>query len=288
MPEQVPSVAPVRSGADPDLIDMGSNVNYVVRLDQFEGPLDLLLHLIQKEEMDIYDIPIARITEQYLRQIELMDRLDLQPAGDFLVMAATLLRIKARMLLPRQPTEDEEGEDPREELVQRLLEYKKFKEAAAHLEAREEVSRNLYARPLDTVLLEEVQKLGDEETFEVSMSQLTRALQSVMSRFEEVTIHDVELEPISIVDKGAVLREQIDQHGRLPFRDLFDKNHSRLEIIVTFIAMLELIKGGELRIHQADNTSELWIFAADAQIAPEDLPRQASEPGVEVEQEERA
>ena len=94
MPEQVPCGAPVRSGLDPDLIDMGSNVNYVVRLDQFEGPLDLLLHLIQKEEMDIYDIPIARITEQYLRQIELMDRLDLQPAGDFLVMAATLLRAK--------------------------------------------------------------------------------------------------------------------------------------------------------------------------------------------------
>jgi segregation and condensation protein A len=261
-------------------------VNYVVRLDQFEGPLDLLLHLIQKEEMDIYDIPIARITEQYLQQIELMEHLDLLPAGDFLVMAATLLRIKARMLLPRQPTEEEEGEDPREELIQRLIEYKKFKEAAAHLEAREEVSRNLYARPLDTVLLEEIQKIGPEETFEVSMSQLTRALQSVMARFEEVTTHDVELEPISIVDKGEVLRQLIGQHGRMTFRELFEKHHSRLEIIVTFIAMLELIKSGELAIHQADNTSELWIFAADATVTPEDLPAQAPTPA--VEQEERA
>lgn len=270
-----------------DLIHLGRIVNYVVRLDQFEGPLDLLLHLIQKEEMDIYDIPIARITAQYLQQIETMEHLDLLPAGDFLVMAATLLRIKARMLLPRQPTEEEEdGEDPREELVQRLLEYKKFKEAAAHLEAREELSRNLFARPLDTVLLEEVQKMGAEETFEVSMSQLTRALQSVMARFEEVTTHDIDLEPISIIDKGALLREIIGRRGRMTFRELFEKHHSRLEIIVTFIAMLELIKSGELAIHQADNTSELWIFAADAKIAPEDLPQQATTPV--VEQEERA
>jgi segregation and condensation protein A len=159
-------------------------VNYVVRLDQFEGPLDLLLHLIQKEEMDIYDIPIARITAQYLQQIDLMETLDLQPAGDFLVMAATLLRIKARMLLPRQPIEEEEGEDPRDELVQRLLEYKKFKEAATHLEQAEHTSMSRFARPLDPQVIEDANQLGEEETFEVSMSQLTRALQSVLSRFE--------------------------------------------------------------------------------------------------------
>ena len=128
--------------------------------------------------------------------------------------------------------------------------------------------------------------MGAEETFEVSMSQLTRALQSVMSRFEEVTTHDVELEPISIVDKGEVLRQLIGQRGRMTFRELFEKHHSRLEIIVTFIAMLELIKAGELAIHQADNTSELWIFAAEANVTPEDLPAQAPTPV--VEQEERA
>jgi len=261
-------------------------VNYVVRLDQFEGPLDLLLHLIQKEEMDIYDIPIARITEQYLRQIDLMETLDLAPAGDFLVMAATLLRIKARMLLPRQPTEEEEGEDPREELVQRLLEYKKFKEAAIHLEQAEQVSRSRFSRPLDASVIEEAHKLGDEETFDVSMSQLTKALQSVLSRFEEVTTHEIELEPISIEDKGAVLREIIATRGRMPFSDMFEKDHSRLEIIVTFIAMLELIKGGELRVHQADNVSELWIFGPDSE--PSEMSAVAVSKPARVEQEERA
>ena len=261
-------------------------MNYVVRLDQFEGPLDLLLHLIQKEEMDIYDIPIARITKEYLRQINLMETLDLQPAGDFLVMAATLLRIKARMLLPRQPVEEEEGEDPREELVQRLLEYKKFKEAASLLELAEQASMRRFSRPLDPQVIEDVHKMGDEETFDVSMSQLTKALQSVLSRFEEVTTHEIELEPISIEDKGAILRSLIAERGRLPFSELFNEDHSRLEIIVTFIAMLELIKGGELRVHQADNVSELWIFGPDPESsAIATAPR--SEP-VRVEQEERA
>jgi segregation and condensation protein A len=217
-----------------------------------------------------------------------METLDLQPAGDFLVMAATLLRIKARMLLPRQPIEEEEGEDPRDELVQRLLEYKKFKEAATHLEQAEHTSMSRFARPLDPQVIEDANQLGEEETFEVSMSQLTRALQSVLSRFEEVTTHDVDLEPISIEDKGAFLRDLIQARGRIPFSEMFDKVHSRLEIIVTFIAMLELIKGGELRVHQADNRSELWIFGADTAMsdvaaAPGNEPHQ-----VEVEQEERA
>lgn len=262
-------------------------MNYVVRLDQFEGPLDLLLHLIQKEEMDIYDIPIARITEQYLKQIELMERLDLQPAGEFLVMAATLLRIKARMLLPRQPLEEENGEDPRDELVQRLLEYKKFKEAATHLQAAEDASYNRLARPLDPAVLEEAQELGDEETFEVTMPQLMRALQSVLSRFEEVTTHSVDLEPVSIEEKGALLRQLIQSRGHLPFRELFTRDHSRLEIIVTFIAMLELIKGGELKVHQADNGSELWIFRPDA--APPEATAARPQPDTGVrEEEERA
>jgi segregation and condensation protein A len=213
-----------------------------------------------------------------------MERLDLQPAGEFLVMAATLLRIKARMLLPRQPLEDENGEDPRDELVQRLLEYKKFKEAATHLQAAEDLSRNRLARPLDPAIVEEAHQLGDEETFEVSMPQLMRALQSVLARFEEVTTHEVDLEPVSIEDKGAMLRQLVQDRGRLPFRELFTRDHSRLEIIVTFIAMLELIKGGELKVHQADNTSELWIFGADAAASDESTPRQPER----MEQEERA
>jgi segregation and condensation protein A len=188
------------------------------------------------------------------------------------------------MLLPRQPLEDEAGEDPRDELVQRLLEYKKFKEAATHLQAAEDVSRNRLARPLDPSIVEEAHKMGDEETFEVSMPQLMRALQSVLSRIEEVTTHAIDLEPVSIEEKGVLLRQLIEQRGRLPFRDLFTNDHSRLEIIVTFIAMLELIKGGELKVHQADNTSELWIFGPDASAS--ETTTQAHPVG--MEQEERA
>jgi segregation and condensation protein A len=235
-------------------------MNYVVRLDQFEGPLDLLLYLIQREEMDIYDIPIARITEQYLHHIELMDRLDLHPAGEFLVMAATLLRIKARMLLPVQRPGDENEEDPRAELVQRLVEYKKFKEAARKLEEREADRARRYTRPLDPNFVEEMKKDGDEITFEVSMPELMKALTAVLGRFEEVATHEIDLEPVSLEERMEYLRRRIQERQRLSWAEMFDGTRSRIEVIVTFIAILELAKGGVLQLHQADNTSEIWVW----------------------------
>jgi segregation and condensation protein A len=247
---------------------------YVVKLEQFEGPLDLLLYLIQREEMDIYDIQIARITDSYLRHIEAMDRLDLDPAGDFLVMAATLLRIKARMLLPIQPAGEEGEEDPRRELVQRLVEYKKFKEAARRLEQHESDRQLSFTRPLDESLVEEARKAGDEETFDVSLSQLVKALQGVLGRFETVVTHEVQLEPVSIEEQVALVQERLERRGRLSFGELFEGARSRIEVIVTFMALLELIKGGALSVHQAESFSELWIFPrrddpdAAATIAP--------------------
>lgn len=235
-------------------------MNYVVRLESFEGPLDLLLYLIQREEMDIYDIPISRITEQYLRYIEDMDRLDLHPAGEFLVMAATLMRIKARLLLPVQRTGEEGEEDPRQELVQRLLEYKKYKEAARKLEERESERLRTFTRPLDTAFVEEMTRLGDEVTFDVSMGELVKALQGVLGRLNEVVTHEVELEPVSLEDRVAVLRRKLDESGRIAWSELFEKVRTRIEVIVTFMAMLELMKGGEIRVHQAENFSELWVF----------------------------
>jgi segregation and condensation protein A len=243
-------------------------VTYVVHLEKFEGPLDLLLHLIQREEMDIYDIPIARITEQYLRQIEMMERLDLQPAGEFLVMAATLMRIKARMLLPVQRAGEEAGEeDPRRELVQRLIEYKKFKEAARKMEERESVRSQQWTRPLDTAFVEEMKKEGDEIAFEVNMASMMKALAGVLARFEEVATHEVQLEPVSLEEKVALLRDRIRERGRLAWSELFEGVRSRIEVIVTFIAILELAKGGALRVHQADNYSELWVWSRDGEPA---------------------
>ena len=239
-------------------------MTYVVKLEQFEGPLDLLLYLIQREEMDIYDIPIARITEQYLQHIEMMERLDLNIAGDFLVMAATLLRIKARLLLPVQRPGDESDEDPRAELVQRLLEYKKFKEAAQTMEAREHERLRTYTRPLDPALLEEAKQHGDEEIFEVNLPQLMTALQGVLRRFEAVVTHEVVLETVSLEERTAWLRDRLRQATRLRFGEVFEDARTRLEVIVTFMALLELIKARVLRAHQAGSFSELWLFAADA------------------------
>jgi segregation and condensation protein A len=239
-------------------------MSYVVRLDSFEGPLDLLLYLIQREEMDIWNIPIARITEQYLEHIRMMERLDLHPAGEFLVMAATLMRIKARMLLPQPRPGEEKEEDPRHELVQRLLEYKKFKAAAQKLEEREEERARRFTRPLDQALVEEMKELGDEVTFEVGMAQVLKALAEVLSRFETVTTHDVDLEPVALEDKVAFIRTRLQERGRLAWSELFEGVRSRLDVIVTFMAMLELAKGGALRLHQADNFSELWVFGRDA------------------------
>jgi len=252
-------------------------MSYVVRLEAFEGPLDLLLYLIQREEMDIYDIPIARITEQFLRQIEMMEKLDLQPAGEFLVMAATLMRIKARMLLPSQRPGEEPEEDPRRELVQRLIEYKKFKEAARKLEERESDRSRYFTRPLDNTLVDEMKSQGDELTFEVSMAELMKALSAVLGRFDEVVTHEVQLEPVALEDKIAMLRARLHERGRLGWSEMFDGVRSRIEVIVTFIAILELAKGGALRVQQADNYSELWVWSR------EDDPRAGTTPAAQEE-----
>jgi len=243
-------------------------MSYVVRLEAFEGPMDLLLYLIQREEMDIYDIPIARITEQYLDHVRMMERLDLHPAGEFLVMAATLMRIKARLLLPQQRPGEEKEEDPRTELVQRLLEYKKFKEAARKLEQREDERSRRFTRPLDQSLLTEMKELGDEVTFEVALPQIMKALSEVLGRFSEVTTHDVELEPVALENKVESIRTRLLEHGRLSWTELFGSEKSRIDVIVTFMAMLELAKAGVLRVQQADNFSELWIFSRHDEPAP--------------------
>jgi len=245
-------------------------VNYMVQLDAFEGPLDLLLHLIQREEMDIYDIPIARITEQYLRQIESLDTLDLTPAGEYLVMAATLLRIKARMLLPVQRPGEETPDDPRRELVERLIEYKKFKEAARTLATHEDERARSYAHPVDPAWIESIKSSGDETTFEIGMGPLLRALQDVLARLDEVVTHEIQLEPVALVERVAHLRARLQERGRLAWSELFEGLHTRLDVIVTFMAMLELAKGGALQVHQASNFGELWIFDRNAaRQAPE-------------------
>lgn len=230
-----------------------------VQLEIFEGPLDLLLHLIKKNEVSITDIPIATITEQYLATLELMQNLNLDVAGEFLVMAATLIHIKSRMLLPPgddEPDEDE-GIDPREDLVRRLLEYQRFKEAAAELERRELLTRDVFVR--STPSAEESPAAGFRE---VSLFELLSALRRVIERLPKDNAHEVVLETITVREKMMLILEILRAGERVQFEALFSGVKSRMEIIVTFLAMLELVKMRAIRIFQEALNEPIQIEAA--------------------------
>lgn len=229
-----------------------------VQLEIFEGPLDLLLHLIKKNEVSITDIPIATITEQYLATLELMQNLNLDVAGEFLVMAATLIHIKSRMLLPAaedEPDEDE-GVDPRADLVRRLLEYQRYKEAAAELEQRELLARDVFTR---NAVTEETPAQGFRE---VSLFELLTALRRVIERLPKDNVHEVVLEKITVREKMTLILDLLRSKERVVFEALFGAVRSRMEIIVTFLAMLELVKMRAIRIFQAALNEEIQIEAA--------------------------
>jgi segregation and condensation protein A len=230
-----------------------------VHLDIFEGPLDLLLHLIKKNEVSITDIPIATITEQYLATLELMETLNLDVAGEFLVMASTLVHIKSRMLLPSgadEPDEDE-GADPREELVRRLLEYQRYKDAAAELEQREMLTRDVFTRSAATD-----DEVGPRGFREISVFELLGALKRVIDRLPKDSVHEVTLEKITVREKMTRLLDGLRRQGRLLFEALFDEVKSRMEVVVTFLAMLELVKVRAIRIYQEELAGPILIEAA--------------------------
>jgi segregation and condensation protein A len=229
-----------------------------VQLEIFEGPLDLLLHLIKKNEVSISDIPIAVITEQYLATLEMMESLNLDVAGEFLVMAATLVHIKSRMLLPLADNEDdeEEGTDPRAELVRRLLEYQRFKDAADQLERRDVLSRDVFARAAASA--EEI----DPPAFrEVSVFELLTALRRVMERLPKDAVHEVSLEKITVREKMTLLLDILRAQGHTLFESLFAGVKTRMEVVVTFLAMLELVKARVIRVFQEEMSGPIQIEA---------------------------
>ena len=230
-----------------------------VQLEIFEGPLDLLLHLIKKNEVSITDIPIAAITEQYLATLELMQSLNLDVAGEFLVMAATLIHIKSRMLLPAGDDEadEDEGVDPRDELVRRLLEYQRFKEAADQLEQREILTRDVFVRA--SAPTEETPPAAFRE---LSVFELLAALRRVLDRLPKDNVHEITLEKITVREKMTLLLDMLRAHGKVLFDSLFSEVKSRMEVVVTFLAMLELVKGRAIRIFQEDVTGPILIEAA--------------------------
>ncbi len=230
-----------------------------VQLQIFEGPLDLLLHLIKKNEVSITDIPIATITEQYLETLELMESLSLDVAGEYLVMASTLVHIKSRMLLPAGADEpdEEDGVDPREELVRRLLEYQRYKDAAGQLEQREVLSRDVFARAATPTV-----EVGPRGFRELSVFELLGALKRVIDRLPKDTFHEVTLEKITVREKMTLLLDRLRQQGGVMFESLFAEIKSRMEVIVTFLAMLELVKVRALRIFQEEMAGPIMIEAA--------------------------
>lgn len=241
-----------------------------VQLEIFEGPLDLLLHLIKKNEVSVTDIPVAAITEQYLATLELMHSLSLDVAGEFLVMAATLIHIKSRELLPAHDgdeLEEEDGPDPRADLVRRLLEYQRYKDAAAELEQRELLTRDVFTRPAAPA-----EEAGPREFRELSVFELLGALKRVIDRLPKDAVHEVSLEKITVREKMTLLLDRLRGEPRLAFESLFSEVKSRLEVIVTFLAMLELVKVRAIRVFQDRAGEEIVIeAAADMEQAAEEV-----------------
>ena len=221
--------------------------SYTVRLDMFEGPLDLLLHLIRKNEINVFDIPMALITEQYLHYLKIMKELNLDIAGDYLLMASTLLQIKSKMLLPVSSEEEEEGEeDPRAELVRRLVEYQRYKDAASELERRPMKDRDFFVRSVPEEAIE-----PQEERFEVSLFELLEAFREVLARVTSETVHEVQLEPITVEEKIEQILSLLQREKRsLAFHHLFPDNVTRPVVVVTFLAILELVKTRLVRVFQ--------------------------------------
>ncbi|MFB3924533.1 MAG: ScpA family protein [Syntrophales bacterium] len=235
-------------------------MSYEIKLDIFEGPLDLLLYLIKKNEVDIYNIPIAVITEQYLQHIDAMKSLNLDVAGEYLVMASTLLLIKSRMLLP---VEEEDGatdetDDPRTELVKQLLEYQTFKEAALNLERRNLLGRDVFKREMPADDSD-----GDEEHYiELNIFDLIEAFRRTIANMRKEDILEIDAERISLSDRINEILEQLHVCGDVIFTDLLGDTASRKRIIYTLLAILELVKLRIVRAYQVSPFGPIRIFLA--------------------------
>lgn len=229
---------------------------YHVRLPIFDGPLELLLHLIRKNEVEIYDIPIAEITKQYLEILEIMEELNLSLAGDFLVMAATLIHIKSKMLLPpphEDGTEDEETEDPRAVLVARLLEYERYKEAAQQLHQQEEIRNATWVRPEgveDLIATNGHEGAVQESLLEVDLFELISAFREVLERVRQRADLVVERETISIEEMIRRLEARLNERPQSTFVELFDDASDRAMVIVIFLAILEMVRLRKLKVYQ--------------------------------------
>ncbi len=239
-------------------------MNYKLKLEFFEGPLDLLLYLIKKNEVNICDISIADVTEQYLQYIELMKLLDLDVIGDFLVMAATLIQIKSRMLLPQEETQEEEEEDPRSELVKRLLEYQKFKEAATELREREVKQKEFFVRPADDSIKAEHQE--KEVYFEASLFDLISAFSNALKDLPKEAFYEIIKDEYTVDEKIHDLLHMLLIKPEVSIVDLFKRSRNKLEVVAYFLAILELIRLKEIVVVQRQVFGEIKIIRNTSNI----------------------
>jgi segregation and condensation protein A len=238
---------------------------YRVKLDVFEGPLDLLLHLVKKNEVDPSNIPVAIITDQYLAYMELLQQLDLDIAGEYLVMAATLLHLKSRMLLPTDENpEEEEGEDPRAELARQLLEYQRFKEAAELLTLRDQLDRDVFSRSP----VRDENETESDLIYDVSLGDLLDALQEVLKRAAPEVVHEVMLEHISLRERIVVILDTLRERSSMFFSEMFPLNSTRLQILTTFLAVLELVRTRMVSIQQEERFGPISMTLAVSADAP--------------------
>ncbi len=232
-------------------------MTYKLKLSNFEGPLDLLLHLIKMNEVDIYDIPISTITDQYIEYLKLMRELDLEIASEFLLMAATLMEIKSRMLLPTQTVEEEQEEDPRFELIEQILEYKKYKEFAGHLEEKAVSESKFFQRSFR----EETDGETGEPLIDVSLFELLQAFKRVLEYAAEESFSEITLEEVSIEEKMEEIRTRLREKQNMLLDEIFEGGVKTKAILIsTFLALLELIRLKELAARQTQIFGEIRIF----------------------------
>jgi len=239
------------AGAQPEIAPDLDSDQLKLTLGEFEGPLDLLLYLVRQDQINIYEIPVARITDEYLRYLQLMQELDLAVAGDFLVMAAQLIDLKSRMLLPRDATaEDEEELDPRMDLVNRLLEHEKFKAAAQMLWSRATVERAVFTRA-------EIETDKNNPEVVVGLFDLLRVFQEILARHKEEVLLEIEREEVTMAEMIERLRNMVRSAGELNLLKFFERAQSRRELVVAFLSVLELVRLNEISLRQRETFGEI-------------------------------
>lgn len=242
-------------------------MTYTIRIDSFEGPFDLLLFFIERDELDIHDIPIARITDDFLDYMHTMERLNIDLASEFILVAATLMRIKAKMLIPRKEV-DEQGKeiDPREELIQRLIEYKAYKEATDELRLKEEERSLRFPRGNVSVELQSLaeEALADAELESLTLFKLLQAFKRVMERFADQQrnpVHTIVKYTFTIQEEQTYLTDKLLYTAKLDFDGVFSHCQSRIHAIITFLGLLELVNSQAVRILAADGVNQFWVEA---------------------------